>query len=417
MFNTVKTAVKLALVALRAKKMRSILTILGISIGIAVVISIMAAGEGLNAMIMGELETFGPNTMSIEVKVPSTKKTSSENAMGLAQGITITTLKERDRIDIEKHPNIEAAYGYMFGQEVVSYGGQTQKIMLAGEGYQMAEVEKFVMATGRMYTKDEDDSLAQVVVLGQTVKEKFFGDEPAEGKIVHVRGKPFRVIGTAAARGSYTFIDMDNFLYVPVKTLQKRLMGVDYYTAIIAKMKDMSMSDQTVADLEEIIRENHDITDPDKDDFAVNTMEEGINMLKTIVDGIILLLVALVCVSLVVGGVGIMNIMYVSVTERVFEIGLRKSLGATRRDILFQFLAEAVILTLAGSIVGIILGSLFALLIYWSAVSSNLAWVYVIPASSIFLAIGFSAAIGLIFGIYPAKKAAALNPIEALRRE
>lgn len=411
------TAAKIAYSALRAKKLRTFLTVLGVSIGIAVVIAIMAAGQGLNSMILGELEMFGSDTMSIEVKVPSVKKTSSENAMGQAQGITITTLKEQDRIDIAKHPNILAAYGYMFGQEVVSYGGQTKKIMLAGEGAEMVEVEKFEMASGRIYSKEDNSSMAQVAVLGQTVKNKFFGEDAAEGKTIYIRGKPFRVIGTAAKRGAYAFIDMDNFIYIPVKTLQKRLLGVDYYSAIVAKMKDRSKSASTVADLEAIVRENHDITDPNKDDFAVNTMEEAMSMLKTIIDGIVLLLVALVCISLIVGGVGIMNIMYVSVTERVFEIGLRKALGATNRDVMWQFLLEAILLTLAGSVLGILLGALFAFFIYYAAVSYNLAWVYSIPLSSIFLSIGFSAAIGLIFGLYPAKKAAALDPIEALRRE
>jgi len=186
---------------------------------------------------------------------------------------------------------------------------------------------------------------------------------------------------------------------------------------IVAKAKDREQIKQTVSELEEIIRENHDITDPNKDDFAVNTMEEAASMLSTVVNGLTFLLVALVCVSLLVGGVGIMNIMYVSVTERTFEIGLRKAVGAKNKDILWQFLSEAVILTLSGGFFGIILGAILALVIYWVAVSYNFIWVYSIPISSIILAVGFSAIIGLIFGIYPAKKAANLNPTEALRKE
>jgi putative ABC transport system permease protein len=165
------------------------------------------------------------------------------------------------------------------------------------------------------------------------------------------------------------------------------------------------------------IREHHDITDPNKDDFAVNTMEEAAKMLSSVVEGLTLLLVALVCVSLLVGGVGIMNIMYVSVTERTYEIGLRKALGAKRRDVLMQFLFEAIILTVAGGIFGIICGALLALAIYFIAISYNYNWLYAVPFSSILLAISFSAAIGLLFGLYPAKKAASLDPIVALRKE
>ena len=199
--------------------------------------------------------------------------------------------------------------------------------------------------------------------------------------------------------------------------MQKRILGIDYYRQIIAKMKDKNLSSQTVREIEDIMRENHDITDPNKDDFAVNTMEEAISMLKNVVSGITFLLVALVCVSLVVGGVGIMNIMYVSVTERTFEIGLRKALGAKNKDILWQFLFEAVILTLGGGVVGIVLGAILSLIIYLIAIYYNFNWVYSIPISSIILAVGFSAFVGLLFGIYPAKKASRLDPIEALRRE
>ena len=196
-----------------------------------------------------------------------------------------------------------------------------------------------------------------------------------------------------------------------------RILGIDYYQEIIAKVKDRTQIKQTVADLEEIVRANHDITDPNKDDFAVNTMAEAAQMLSSVVQGLALLLVALVCVSLVVGGVGIMNIMYVSVTERTFEIGLRKAVGAKRQDILWQFLSEAILITTVGGLAGIVIGAILALIIYLIAIYYNFIWVYSIPIASIFLAIGFSAAVGLFFGIYPARRAAQLDPVEALRQE
>ncbi len=415
MFNFIP--LQLAYKSLRAQKTRAILTILGVSIGIAVVIAIMAAGKGLDRMVMSQLETFSPNTVTVEVKVPSVKKNSNENAMGQATGITITTLKDRDLEDVIKHPNIESAYGFVMGQAVVKYQNENETTLLVGEGYNMAEVEKFDLIAGRMYTEDEENSLSQVAILGYATYQKLFGDEDAIGKTIYVKGKPFRVVGVAAKRGAVFGFDMDKLVLIPTKTMQKRILGIDYVQQIVAKVKNRDEIKQTVTDLEEIIRENHDITDPNKDDFAVNTMEEAVKMLSTVVNGLTFLLVALVCVSLLVGGVGIMNIMYVSVTERTFEIGLRKSLGARSRDVMWQFLSEAILLTISGGIVGIILGALLALFVYFIAVYYNFVWVYSIPISSIILAVGFSGTVGLVFGLYPAKKAAGLNPIDALRRE
>ncbi|MDO8509971.1 MAG: ABC transporter permease [bacterium] len=413
MNRTIITAIQLAYKSLISQKTRSILTIAGLSIGIAIVITIMAAGRGFDRLVMNQLEVFSPDTISIETKVPSSKNSH----IGQATGLLITTLNDKDLDDIKKNLNIISAYGIVMGQAVVKYQNESRAILLMGESYNVIDVEKMAFTSGRLYTKEEEESLAQVAVLGSKAKEDLFGDNDPIGKTIHIKGKPFRVLGTLAKRGAVFGMDMDNMVMLPTKTMQKRILGIDYYRQLIAKVKDRKELDNTVKELEEIVRINHDIIDPTKDDFVAQTMQQAVDILGSIVSGITFLLLALVCVSLIVGGVGIMNIMYVSVVERTFEIGLRKSLGATNRDVLWQFLAESILVTLAGGVVGIVLGALLGFIVYLIAIANNFVWVFEIPLSSIFLAVGFSATIGLVFGIYPAKKAAALNPIEALRKD
>lgn len=407
------TYLKLAFDSLRHQKSRTILTILAISIGITAVIVIMAAGKGVERLILGQLDIYGSDTINIEVKVPSSRSGGGPGDLG----IVITTLKDKDIETIRKHPNISAAYGMVTGQEAVSYEGQMKKILLMGNGYSMPEIEKFSLTKGNFFTKEEEDSLASVAVLGSTAAQNLFGDEEAVNKTIYIRGKPFRVVGIMAPRGSAFFIDLDNIIILPTKTMQKKLLGINYVSSILAKMKDGSKSASTKDDLVELIRENHSIIDPSRDDFSINTMEEAADIIGTVANGITILLVALVCISLIVGGVGIMNIMYVSVAERTFEIGLRKSLGARKKDVLWQFLLEALIITLGGGVVGIVFGTLIAFLVYLIAISSGFKWVYTISPFSIILSVSFSVFIGLVFGLYPAKKAANLSPIDALRKE
>jgi len=407
----------LAIQALKKQRTRSILTILMISIGIASVIMIFAASEGLRGFVSGQLDTFGTGIIEIETKVPSTSKTSSDNAQGQALGITITTFKNKDLEKIDKDPNILSVYGAVMGQEVVAYQDILKKVFLMGVSYTAPDVDATRVDKGRFYTKEEEQSLSQVAVLGYNVWQKFFGDEDAVGKSISIKGKKFKIVGVAAERGSAFFMNLDDNIYLPLETMQKRILGTDYISFAVAKMKDPGKSKITQENLIEVMREAHGITDSNKDDFAVNTMDGAQDMLNNVINSITMLLVALICISLVVGGVGIMNIMYVSVAERTFEIGLRKAVGARSKSILWQFLVEAVLITIGGGVVGIILGAVFAYLVKVAAVSYGLSWVYYISLKSVIIAVLFSTAIGILFGIYPAKKAARLNPIEALRRE
>ncbi len=411
------TNLQLAFKSLLKQKTRAILTILAISIGISAVIVVFAAGHGLNGMIKGELDTFGTGIIEVEVKVPSVGKTSNENATGMSQGLTITTFKNDDLDAIRRNKNITSVYGAVMGQKVVSYEDVLKKIFLMGVSYEAPEVDGSKVEFGRFFTREEEYSMSQVAVLGYKAKQDLFGDENPVGKSISVKGKKFKIVGVMEERGSAFMMDLDNIIYLPLETLQKRILGTDYISFAVAKMKDPSIAKKTQEDLTYIMREQHDITDPDKDDFAVNTMDEAQEMLGSIVSGITALLVALVCISLLVGGVGIMNIMYVSVTERTFEIGLRKSVGAKSKTILWQFLFEAIMITLGGGVVGVIIGAVLAYIIKILAVNYGLSWTYYISPMSIFIAVGFSMFIGFIFGLYPARKAARMNPIEALRKE
>ena len=394
------------------QKLRTVLTILAISIGIASVITIISAGKGLEGLVMSELDIYNPNSINIEVKIPGKGGSNS-----MAGGITITTLKNSDLEEIDKHQNLELSFGYVVGQEVIKYQGESKMVNLFGYGANADKIEKFNFSEGRFYNNHEEDSLAQVLVLGAGVKEKLFGQDYAVDKKVYIRGQAYKIVGVLAKKGASFGFDYDNLVYIPTKTIQKKFLGTDYVMGIMTKVIDMEKIDTTKKDIELLLRERHDITDPDKDDFRVITMDEIQEMVTIIFGGITLLLIALVCVSLLVGGVGITNIMYVSVVERTFEIGLRKAVGAKKNNILWQFLIETVFLTFSGGILGIIFGILLSYIIYCVAINYGLNWVFSIPFYSIILAIGFSTIVGLFFGIYPAKKAAQLDPIEALRKE
>lgn len=407
----------LALEALKKHKARSILTMMMISIGIAAVVMIFAAGAGLRDFVANEIAVFGTDILEIEIKVPSVGKTSTENAQGQALGVTITTFKNKDLEAIRKDENITAIYGAVMGQEAVGYRETLKKMMLMGVSYEAPNVDNTKVEAGRFFTREEENSLSQVAVLGFEANKKLFSDVEAIGESISIKGKKYRIVGVMAERGSAFFMNLDDIIYLPLRTMQKRLLGIDHIFFAVAKMKDGTQGKQTQERLIEIMREQHNIADPVKDDFAVNTMDEAQDMMGEIINSITSLLVALVCISLVVGGVGIMNIMYVSVAERTFEIGLRKAVGAKRKDILWQFLSEALLITLGGGLIGVILGAILALIVKIVAANYGLIWTYQISLTSILIAVGFSVFVGLVFGIYPARKAARLEATDALRRE
>ncbi len=407
-----------AIRTIRTHRARTALALLGVVIGVFAVVVVTALGEGVKSYILGQVESFGSNLIQIEVKIPNTTAMSSENASGRALGTQITTLTTKDGEAIEKIANVDAVYAGTIGQERATYGSVGKRISLFGTGPDVALVDQNLkLASGRFFTDQEDASLAQVAVLGSDIKETFFGSSDAVGQYISLRGEKYRVIGVLESRGAVAFLNFDTFTYVPVQTLQKKLLGVNYVQFISVKMKDAAREVETVADIVAVLRKRHDISDPDKDDFSVTSTKETQETFSEVLGSLTILLLALTSISLVVGGVGIMNVMYVSVSERTSEIGLRKAVGATSRSILQQFLFEALIITLLGGIIGILLGILLTLALGYIFAFFGFPLPLSFSFQSFLLGIGFSTSVGIIFGLAPAYRASELTPMEALRRD
>jgi putative ABC transport system permease protein len=409
--------------ALSSSPSRTFLTTLGIVIGIAVVIVVLSAGAGFKSYINAQIEQFGSNAVIIETVIPPSTKDRANGGLegeggNSAEGaVPIKTLKGKDIVDIKRLSNVKDAYGAVIGQKIVAYGQKTKNAFIFGSDASRFSIDKGVIATGRPFTEDEDRSLAQVAVLGSDIAVDLFGDNDPIGKTIRVGDLNFIVIGVYERRGSFGFSNDDQQVFMPATTLQKKILGIDYLFYAVVELKDNSISKITALDIGDILRRNHYITDPGKDDFRVQTQDQSLGTFDTILSAITFLLIAIAAISLVVGGVGVMNIMYVVVTERISEIGLKKALGAKSKDILYEFLIEAILLTILGGILGIIVGVGLSYLVSKGAEAAGFAWKFTVPMSGIIAGIGVSGAIGLIFGVLPARNAAKLDPIEALRYE
>lgn len=377
----------------------------------------MSAGESLKGLVLGQFESYGADFVQIEVKVPTTAKNSISGSMALAGGVEITTLKPEDGEAIDRLPNIREQGAAVSGQAVISYADKNKTVNYFAGSANVPGFFGIKIAAGQIYSAQDDRDLARVIVLGSKVKEELFGNQEAVGQKVKLGRINFQVVGVAKEKGASFGLDFDNLVYLPLNAGQKLMLGIDHVSFISAKMIDTAKQEETAQEIVDLLRERHGIADPKDDDFAVTTAQEAMAMINTVFNGITLLLVAVAGISLLVGGVGIMNIMYVSVTERTAEIGLRKALGARRGQILWQFLSEALVVTIFGGIIGIVLGIFLTFLISFGAKQFGFAWDFILSPQSVIIAFVFCAAVGLIFGYYPARKAAGLDPIAALRHE
>ncbi|MBU1046494.1 ABC transporter permease [Patescibacteria group bacterium] len=428
--TTIKSSLKLALISFSAHKLRTFLAILGVTIGISSIIIVFSAGEGIKGIVLNQVESFGSDTIQIEIKVPSSKKgvaSEQQSAAALFQGAQVTTLKLEDMEDAKKVPNIIDGYSVFMSQETVSYGNEVHSTNIWATDSSFIDIDSTQLEYGRFFTNAENNSLSTVAILGSNIKEKLFGENDPLGKTIKIHNIRFKVIGIMEERGSLMGFNFDDFIYTPIKTMHKKVLGISFLHNIILQVEDTNVIDDTIEEVRIVLRENHDITAPEeniegwmdtgKDDFRVMAMTEILEIFNTMSAVLTLLLLVIVAISLVVGGISVMNVMFVIVNERTSEIGLRKAMGAKYKDIILQFLVESILITFAGGIVGSILGSFISYIISVVANSYGIDWNFILPIRAFLVAGLFSLVFGILFGTTPARKAAKMNPVEALMHE
>ncbi len=405
-------SVQIALRALRVNKMRSALTMLGIIIGVSAVIAMMAVGAGARDRIAQQIGSIGSNVIII--------LSGSTTSGGIRVGSgSVLTLTEDDALAIAREvPAVEAAGPTMRGTGQVVFGNQNWSTVIQGATPAYLVVREWPVVSGRDILPQDVDGATKVVLLGQTVAGYLFGDADPVGEIIRIKNVPFTVVGVLAAKGQSAFgQDQDDIVVIPLSTAKRKVLGVSQANprsvgAILIRAWEPDGIPEAVEQITALLRQRHRLQPWQEDDFTVRNLSEVFAAQEESARTMSLLLGAIASVSLLVGGIGIMNIMLVSVTERTREIGIRMAVGARERDILTQFLIEAVTLALIGGIVGIGLG------VGGSTLLSFLAeWDTLIAPQAILLAFLFSTGVGVFFGYYPARKAASLDPIEALRHE
>lgn len=395
-----------SLTALRANIMRTALTMLGIIIGIASVILIIALGQGATASVSSSLSSLGANLLTV--------------SPGAAQGhgpvqssSSVATLTYEDSQEIKNLPTIAAISAVVSSRYQVVGNDENTNVSVQGVSFEYPTVQSITVAIGEFITEDDEVGLSKVAVLGPEVVTTLFGEgaNPVD-EMITIDRKSFRVIGVTTAKGSGGFSNPDETVYIPVTTMMNTLLGQDYVSSIQVVTDTPEQVDQASTDITNLLLERHDISEGEDQDFNIRTSQDTQSQFQTITTTLTTMLAGIAAISLVVGGIGIMNIMLVTVTERTKEIGLLKAIGAKRKDILTQFLIESIVLTLTGGLIGIIIGEVLAFLI-----SSIMNIPFIFQISSVLMAVGVSTLVGVVFGLYPAQRAAKLSPIDALRYE
>ena len=400
---------KIALRAIAANKLRSFLTMLGIIIGVASVIAMLAIGQGSKQSIQANIAEMGSNMIMIR---PGQDK-GPGGARGDASEMQSLKLKDYETL-CEQAKYLAAISPSVSASGQFIYGNNNTPSTVYGISPDYMEIRRLKVEDGEMFTEDDIKTSAKVCLIGKTVADNLFpdGQDPV-GRVIRYKSIPLRVIGVIKAKGYNSFgMDQDDMVLAPYTTVMKRILSITYLQGINASALTEDMTDQAIDDISELLRQNHKIKEGDEDDFTIRSQQEMMQMMNSTSDTMTILLLVVACISLVVGGIGIMNIMYVSVTERTKEIGLRMSVGARGIDILNQFLIESVLLSVTGGLIGVLVGVGVAL-----GINVFAHWPIQIQPWSVLLSFAVCSATGIFFGWYPAKEAASLAPIEALRYE
>lgn len=402
-------SIQVALEGLAANKLRSALTMLGIIIGVGAVIGMLAIASGARAQMMNSIQGMGTNVLFVFPGAPQRGGGPARGGMGSVQTLT---LEDADAV-LKQCSSVEKVAPEVAGNAQVKYKNANANTQVNGSTPDFLSVRNFRMAKGRFYNAGEVRASAKVAVIGPTTAKELFGERQTPvGKDIRIKGIRFRVVGLMASKGSQGgFGDPDDAVYIPITTAMRRVFGLEKIRSISVQAKSMDLIETVKTEITTVLHKRHRLAAGEEDDFGIFTQSDMMQMANSMSATMTALLGGIAGVSLLVGGIGIMNIMLVSVTERTREIGIRKALGARKRDILAQFMVEAMVLSLCGGALGILLG--FAL----SSVATLLNITPVVTSLSIILAFSFAAAVGIVFGIYPAIKAAQLDPIDALRYE
>jgi len=399
--------IKIAYRALKRNKMRSSLTMLGIIIGVGAVIAMVGIGQGAKKMVDDQIASLGDNLLTI---FPG-----SHTAGGVHGGAgTVTRLTDDDAKAITQScPAVSRISPVVRTNAQVVAGNLNWGTSIEGYSTDFVYIRSWNVSSGTFFTEQDVRGGTKVCVLGKTVVDNIFPDQDPVGQIIRIKKLPFRVIGVMSSKGQNAFgRDQDDIILVPYTTAQKKLMGVTFVNSIIASAKDRTEIDLASDQITQLLRQRHKIPAGEADDFTVRSQLDIASVAGSTSSVMTILLAAIASVSLIVGGIGIMNIMLVSVTERTREIGIRMAVGAKGNDILTQFLVESIVLSLFGGIIGILLGVISSKII-----SGVLNWPIYISPPAVALAFFFSGFVGIFFGFYPARKASLLDPIEALRYE